>query len=77
MKDIGELSAKKWVVDATDEAYKLGNPIMANVILVGALVGSGVLPLDREAMEPVLAERFGSNLDVNMKAFNRGIEMVG
>ncbi len=77
MQDIGELSAKKWVVDATDEAYKLGNPIMANVILVGALVGSGVLPLDREVMEPVLAERFGSNLDINMEAFNRGIEMVG
>lgn len=76
LQDIGDLSAKKWVVDATDEAYKLGNPIMANVILVGALVGSGVLPLDRDVMEPVLAERFGSHLDINMEAFNRGIEMV-
>jgi len=76
MEDIASLSGKTWVVHATDEAGKLGNPIMANVILVGALVGSGVLPLDRAAMEPVLRERFPKALDINLKALDRGIELV-
>ncbi|MCP4756002.1 MAG: indolepyruvate ferredoxin oxidoreductase [Proteobacteria bacterium] len=76
MKDIEGLSAKTWVVDATEEARKLGDPIMANVVLVGALVGSGVLPLDRKAMEPLLLERFGQDLDINMKALDKGFELV-
>jgi indolepyruvate ferredoxin oxidoreductase beta subunit len=76
MKDIAALSAKTWVINATEEAQALGNPIMANVILVGAIVGSGVLPLDRKAMEPVLRERFPKALDINMKALDRGIELM-
>jgi len=76
LEDIDALSAKMWVVDATEEAQNLGNAIMANVVLVGALVGSGVLPLNREVMEPVLLERFGKALDINMKAFDRGFELV-
>ena len=76
MKDIQALSAKTYVVQATEEAKKLGYPIMANVILVGALVGSGVLPLDRKAMEPVLRERFPKALEINMQAFEKGIDLV-
>jgi indolepyruvate ferredoxin oxidoreductase, beta subunit len=76
MKDITDLSAKTWVVQATEEAKKLGNPIMANVILVGVLVGSGLLPLDRKAMEAVLQERFPKALDINLKALDKGIELV-
>ncbi len=76
MEDITALSAKTWVVQATEEARKLGNPIMANVILVGALVGSGLLPLDRKSMEPLLQERFPKALEINMKAFKKGIELM-
>ncbi len=76
MADIKELSGKTWVINATEEAQKLGNAIMANVILVGALVGSGILPLDRKAMEPVLKERFPKVIDINMKALDKGIELV-
>ncbi len=76
LEDIEALSAKTWVVNATEEAQKLGDPIMANVVLVGSLVGSGVLPLDREIMEPVLRERFPKALDINMKALDKGFELV-
>lgn len=76
MEDIISLSAKTWIIQATEEARKLGNPIMANVILVGALVGSGVLPLDRKSMEPVLRERFPKALDINLRALDKGLELV-
>ena len=74
--DIEALSGQTWVVNATDEAQKIGNPIMANVILVGSLIGTGVLPLNRESMLPALEERFPKNLEINLKAFDRGIELV-
>jgi len=76
MDDVKELSGKTWVVNATEEAQNLGNAIMANVVLVGALVGSGVLPLTRESMEPVLKERFPKAVDINLKAFEKGIELI-
>ncbi len=76
MEDIEELSAKTLVVNATEEAQKLGNAIMANVILVGALVGSGLLPLDKKSLEPVIKERFPKALEANMAAFDKGMELV-
>jgi len=76
-KTIKELSAKTWVVNATEEAEKMGKPIVANTILIGALVGSGFLPLDRKSMEPVLRERFPKAFELNMKAFDRGMKLIG
>jgi len=76
LESIREMSAKTYVVPATVEAQKLGNAIMANVVLVGALVGTGILPLDRSDMEPVLRERFPKVFEVNMAAFDRGVELV-
>jgi len=62
---IRELSARSWIINATDEALKLGNPAFANVILLGALVGANVLPLDKESVEPVLREEFPTQVDAN------------
>jgi indolepyruvate ferredoxin oxidoreductase beta subunit len=73
---IKELSAKTWIVRATEEAQKLGRPILANMILIGGIIGSGVLPLDVKAMELEIQERFPTALEANMMAFNRGMELV-
>ena len=73
---IKRLSAKAWVINATEEAQRLGDPILANVILTGALIGSGAVPLDKESLEPLLQERFPKAIELNMAAFNRGIELV-
>jgi indolepyruvate ferredoxin oxidoreductase beta subunit len=70
------LSAKTWLVNATEEAEKMGKPIVANTILIGAVVGLGVLPLDREAMLVELKDRFPKAFDLNIKAFDRGMELI-
>jgi len=71
------LSAKSWLLNATDEAMKLGDPIFANMILIGALVGSGIFPIDKKSMELMLRESFpGEKLEINMVAFNKGMELV-
>lgn len=77
IETIGKLSAKSWVINATDEALKLGNPIFTNVILLGALIGSGVLRLDKRAMEVVLKEQLPKVFEMNMVALNKGLALVG
>lgn len=77
MKLIEKLSATVIVIEATDEAFKLGNTIFANVILIGALIGSGVLTLDKRSLEAILRENFPKEFDTNMAAFNEGMELAG
>jgi indolepyruvate ferredoxin oxidoreductase beta subunit len=75
---VKELSRKAWLVDATDIALEMGAPILANIIMMGALVGTGMLPLGPESFERELAESLKRDrLDVNIKAFRRGLALVG
>lgn len=76
MEAIKGLSARTWVIDATKEAQKLGNPMLANVVLIGALIGSSVFPLDRKSVEPVLRETFPKAVETNMAAFSKGMELM-
>lgn len=75
-KAIIKLSAQTKFVNATEEALKMGNPLYANIILLGALTGSGFLPIRKESMIPILKERFRENLVPNIEAFNKGIELI-
>jgi Pyruvate/2-oxoacid:ferredoxin oxidoreductase gamma subunit len=44
---------------------------------LGSLVGANVLPITKETMMPILEERFsGKLLDPNIKAFNKGMELI-
>jgi indolepyruvate ferredoxin oxidoreductase beta subunit len=76
-KWIGELSEKSWFIDATDGALKLGNPIFGNIISVGALAATGVLPLNREDFESVLSQKMTPDkVSLNLSAYDMGVEMV-
>jgi len=75
-KAIIKLSAQTKFVNATEEALKMGNPLFANVILLGSLVGSGLLPIRKESVIPILEERFREALTPNIKAFDKGIELI-
>jgi len=77
LETIGMLSAKSWVIHATEEALKLGDPIFANVILLGALLGSCTLPLDKNSVEEVLKEQLPKAFKMNMVALSKGLELVG
>lgn len=76
LEAIKSLSAKTWVINATEEAQKLGNPILANVILTGSLIATGILPFDVEALKPSLLERFPEHFKANLAALQRGIELM-
>jgi len=75
IETIKGLSGKTWIIKATEEAEKLGDAILANMILTGSLVGSGILPLDEQSIVPLIQQRFADDFDINMAAFSKGIEL--
>jgi len=77
LRAIEKFSAKLVVINATDEALKMGSSIFTNIIMIGALIGADLLPVDKESIVQVLSERFhGAVLDNNIKALDKGIELV-
>ena len=76
LADVEKMSSKTWIINATEEAQNMGNPILANVILAGGLIGADILPLEKNAFEPLLRERFPRAFEINWKAFNRGLELA-
>ena len=76
-KALSDYSGKSMVVDATEEALRLGDPIFTNIIMIGSLIGADVVPIDRETMAAMLAERFkGAALKSNYVALDAGIALV-
>ena len=74
---VEELSSIAWFINATDEAVKLGNPILGNIIMIGAMSGIGDLPLRREEFKEVISESLTEDkLDINLKAYDMGASMI-
>jgi indolepyruvate ferredoxin oxidoreductase beta subunit len=76
IETIRKLSAQSWIVNATEEALKLGNPLYTNVILLGVLIGSKALPLDRKTIEEVLREELPKAFEMNKVALQKGLDLV-
>ena len=75
---VTELSARAWFIDTTEEAMKLGSPIFGNVMAVGALAATRVLPLEREDFEKILTARMPADkVAKNLQAFDAGVGMIG
>lgn len=75
-RSLSTLAADTTFIDATDEAQKLGNSILANIILLGAICGKRVLPIDREGFRKAISERVKEEqIAVNVRAFDLGAEL--
>ena len=67
------LAAEARFLMATDEAIRLGNPILGNIVMIGAVAGLGVLPIDREGFETVIREGMpAAKVKANLRAFAIG-----
>jgi len=61
-------------IDATKEAVTLGNPILSNIIMIGAVSGLGVLPVGIDEFKKVIGNMVPKkHLDVNICAFEIGM----
>ena len=76
-KWIKELSRDAWFIDSTAAAVDLGNPILGNVVLVGALAATGVLPLERKHFEAAVSRRMKPDqIALNLTAYDTGASLI-
>lgn len=74
---ISEITAEVKVVKGTELAKEAGESMASNVVMVGALAGSGWLPIPVDRFTGVLKEVIPRKvLAVNEKAFELGIQSV-
>lgn len=73
MERITALSHKAYFVSATEVALELGNPILANIVLMGASAQAGLLPITEDDLAKAITERISARkVDTNLKAFRLG-----
>jgi len=74
---LADLCARLYWLPATDAAMELGAPILANVIMLGALCASGLLPVGPAEIEAALGEMFPeAKMGANRQALRRGQELL-
>lgn len=72
-----DLSGRVWWIPASEKAIILGQPILANMIMLGALIGTGLLPLDREDFDALAGEQWDAKrADLNRRAFETGRQLI-
>ncbi len=74
---VDQLSGRAWFLNASETALALGNPLLTNIVMTGALIGTGLLPLEKNKIEDQLKLTFkGEKQAVNLRAFDLGYEAV-
>jgi indolepyruvate ferredoxin oxidoreductase, beta subunit len=74
---VGSVAAAAFFLEATAAAIELGNPILGNIVMIGAVVGLGVLPLDRDDFAAAIrAGMPPARVEANLKAFDIGAAAV-
>ena len=64
-------------IDATEQARSLGNPILTNIVMLGALGALAVIPFDRDDFKRAIALRMeAGQVPINLKAFDQGYKMI-
>jgi len=77
LQQLKGMSAKTYVVAATEEAQKMGNAMLANMILIGALIQTGLVTISQEAIEKTIKDMFPKAVKENIAALNKGRELAG
>ncbi len=72
-----EMSARCWLLDATEISLEMGNPILTNMIMMGALVQTNVVNLSSSDIDGIIRETFPDEItQINITAATRGAQAV-
>ncbi|MCL1865146.1 MAG: indolepyruvate oxidoreductase subunit beta [Spirochaetes bacterium] len=72
-----QLCSKIYFIDATEKAIQLGNPILSNVIMIGAAAGLNVVPMEESDFEKIMSVSLPpEKMKINMEGFKLGKSMT-
>jgi indolepyruvate ferredoxin oxidoreductase beta subunit len=75
LSQLGKASGRIVQLDAVKTAQEAGSRLATNVVMLGALFGTGQLPIKIATIKETIRERFPAKLaPVNIKAFDLGYE---
>ena len=76
-KAVEKLGGKIITIDATSLAQQAGNVRTMNIVMLGALAGTGKLPVQIETLKQVIKENVPpKTIDANLRAFDLGLRAV-
>ena len=76
-ESVKDLTEAAWFINATEEALELGNPIFGNIILLGALAETKVIPMSKDDFEAVISESMTPDkVETNLTAYDLGGELI-
>jgi indolepyruvate ferredoxin oxidoreductase beta subunit len=72
------LSRRLYLLPATEKALEMGSPILGNMMMIGALLKLGLLPLAAGEFAETLGKNFkGKRLEANLQALKVGEDLIG
>lgn len=75
MEKLGQASSKVIQLDAAQIAQEAGSLLTTNIVMLGALFGTGKLPIGTETIKETIRSRFtAKTAPVNIKAFDLGYQ---
>ena len=75
LEKLNVVSSQIIKLDATQLAEEAGNPITANIVMLGAAFGTGQMPVKLETIKAVIRSHFPTKtVPVNIKAFELGYQ---
>ncbi|MBW1660077.1 MAG: indolepyruvate oxidoreductase subunit beta [Deltaproteobacteria bacterium] len=76
-ESISLLSKRAWMLDASDLAMEMGNALLTNMIMVGAMLGTDLLPLTMDDFVVILQTYTKTEgFDANRSALQRGFDTI-
>jgi indolepyruvate ferredoxin oxidoreductase beta subunit len=77
LTDMADKSIKIREINAVSLAKKVGSYKSVNAVIIGAAIGLGILPFEKEDMLSALKNRFSGKLyDINREALESGINEI-
>jgi len=74
---ISESGGTLYWLDATQRAVEMGDPILLNMIMLGALCGLSPFPLEIQDFKNVLKKVFATTkLEINYRALDMGLKLI-
>ena len=73
-----ELKIKSYIIDAEEIALKAGGSLSTNIVMLGALLKTGILSklVDIQSVEEVVKSMKGVWIEVNLRALRSGYEAI-
>lgn len=75
LRMIKDVASKVIVLDATKVAEGFGIPIAANVVMLGVLAGTSILPFPPDLLKESVREVIPRSIEANLKAFDAGMSI--